>query len=111
PAWFPELSAMSDRFTPIHRIRLDHNTVAGADEMVVYETPWTRSHGRPERCGVQVTHYPGAGAEVVARGPRYNPSHGAGPRERVDGRAPDGGAPASRCPVARSASCRRGEMP
>ncbi|HLQ22218.1 MAG TPA: hypothetical protein VK132_03380, partial [Gemmatimonadales bacterium] len=51
PAWFPELSAMSDRFTPIHRIRLDHNTVAGADEMVVYETPWTRSRGRPERCG------------------------------------------------------------
>src|SRR5262249_12792249 len=42
PAWFPALSAMADRFTPIHRIRLDHNTVAGADEMVVYETPWNR---------------------------------------------------------------------
>jgi len=51
PAWFPKLSAMSDRFTPIYRIRLDHNTVAGADEMVVYETPWNRSRGRAERCG------------------------------------------------------------
>ncbi len=51
PAWFPELSAMSDRFTPIYRIRLDHNTVAGADEMVVYETPWNRSRGRAEGCG------------------------------------------------------------
>jgi hypothetical protein len=42
PAWFPALSTMSERFTPIHRVRLEHNTVAGADEMVVYETPWTR---------------------------------------------------------------------
>ena len=42
PEWFPTLAAMSDRFTPIHRIRLDHNTVAGADEMVVYETAWNR---------------------------------------------------------------------
>jgi len=42
PAWFPTLSAMADRFTPIHRILLDHNTVAGADEMVVYETRWNR---------------------------------------------------------------------
>jgi hypothetical protein len=48
PAWFPELAAMSDRFTPIHRVRLDHNEVAGADEMVVYETAWNRWH-RPAR--------------------------------------------------------------
>lgn len=41
PAWFPALSAMTDRFAPIHRLRLEHNTVAGADEMVVYRTPWT----------------------------------------------------------------------
>ena len=41
PAWFPMLSAMTDRFRPIHRITLAHNTVAGADEMVVYKTPWT----------------------------------------------------------------------
>ncbi len=50
PAWFPKLSAMSDRFTPVHRIRLDHNTVAGADEMVVYETPWTGRRGRAGQC-------------------------------------------------------------
>ena len=42
PAWFPALSARADRFTPIHRVRLEHNTVAGADEMVVYETVWNR---------------------------------------------------------------------
>ena len=41
PAWFPELTAVRERFTPIYRIRLEHNTVAGADEMVVYRTPWT----------------------------------------------------------------------
>jgi hypothetical protein len=43
PAWFPQLAAMKDRFTPVYRRRLDHNTVAGADEMVVYETPWRRA--------------------------------------------------------------------
>lgn len=42
PTWFPELSAMSDRFTPIYRLRLEHNTVSGSDEMVVYETAWNR---------------------------------------------------------------------
>ena len=42
PAWFPALSARADRFTPVHRVRLAHNTVAGADEMVVYETAWNR---------------------------------------------------------------------
>jgi len=51
PAWFPTLSAMTDRFTPIYRLRLDHNTVAGADEMVVYETPWTGSRGSGQQCG------------------------------------------------------------
>jgi hypothetical protein len=50
PAWFPELSAMTDRFTPIYRRRLDHNVVAGADEMVVYETPWTRSREPAAPC-------------------------------------------------------------
>ncbi len=48
PAWFPRLSAMGDRFTPIYRLRLDHNTVAGADEMLVYETAWNRWR-RPAR--------------------------------------------------------------
>jgi hypothetical protein len=50
PAWFPTLSAMTDRFRPIYRVRLEHNTVAGADEMVVYETPWTRSPEAGGRC-------------------------------------------------------------
>ena len=50
PAWFPKLSAMTDRFTPIYRLRLEHNTVAGADEIVVYETPWNRARERSDRC-------------------------------------------------------------
>lgn len=50
PAWFPELSARADRFTPIHRLRLEHNTVAGADEMVVYETAWNRWRASPRPC-------------------------------------------------------------
>jgi len=50
PTWFPALAEMRDLFTPIHRIRLEHNTVAGGDEMVVYETPWNRWHGQ-QPCG------------------------------------------------------------
>jgi hypothetical protein len=55
PAWFPALSAMADRFTPIHRVRLAHNEVAGADEMVVYETAWNRWRSPPGRCGEGVS--------------------------------------------------------
>ena len=50
PAWFPTLAAAADRFTPIHRVRLEHNTVAGADEMVVYETAWNRWRQPPTPC-------------------------------------------------------------
>jgi len=50
PAWFPALSTRADRFTPIHRVRLEHNTVAGADEMVVYETVWNRWRPGPLAC-------------------------------------------------------------
>jgi hypothetical protein len=50
PAWFPRLTARTDRFTPIHRVRLAHNTVAGAEEMVVYETVWARGHEGRRAC-------------------------------------------------------------
>jgi hypothetical protein len=50
PAWFPALSTRADRFTPIHRVRLEHNTVAGADEMVVYETAWNRWRPGHQAC-------------------------------------------------------------
>jgi hypothetical protein len=60
PAWFPTLSAMSDRFRPVYRVRLDHNTVAGADEIVVYEAIWSR--WRPDR-------RPCPGAPTGRRGP------------------------------------------
>jgi hypothetical protein len=36
PGWFPQLTARRDLLEPIYRVRLAHNTVAGADEMVVY---------------------------------------------------------------------------
>jgi arabinofuranosyltransferase len=42
PSWFPELSGRTELFTPVYRVRLDDNLVAGADEMVVYETVWNR---------------------------------------------------------------------
>ena len=50
PPWFPEISAMTDRFTPLYRRRLDHNTVAGWNEMVVYRTPWNRALPAPAAC-------------------------------------------------------------
>ena len=51
PAWFPELSRRDDLFRPVERVRLVHNTVAGADEMVVYETAWHRWRPGHRRCG------------------------------------------------------------
>ena len=42
PEWFPTISAMTDRFQPVYRVRLEHNTVAGAAELVVYEAVWSR---------------------------------------------------------------------
>ena len=51
PAWFPALVQEADFFTPVYRIRLDHNTTAGADEMVVYETTWNRWRSSPRACG------------------------------------------------------------
>jgi hypothetical protein len=47
PAWFPTLTGMSERFRPVYQVRLEHNEVAGADELVVYETVWSR--WRPDR--------------------------------------------------------------
>jgi len=50
PAWFPGMAARRDLFTPVHRVKLDHNTVAGADEMVVYQTAWNRWRESHEPC-------------------------------------------------------------
>lgn len=58
PAWFPTISAMAERFHPVYRVRLAHNEVAGADELVVYETVWSRWRAGRQPC-------PGA----LARGP------------------------------------------
>ena len=60
PAWFPRLSEMSDLFVPIHRVRLANNTVAGADEMVVYETPWTRPRPGGTACSARAERRPAA---------------------------------------------------
>jgi hypothetical protein len=43
PDWFPKLAARDDMLDAIYRVRLEHNLVAGADEMVVY---------RVKRCAV-----------------------------------------------------------
>jgi hypothetical protein len=42
PVLFPVLTDMADRFRPVYRVRLDHNTVSGGDELVVYEAAWSR---------------------------------------------------------------------
>jgi len=42
PAWFPDLAARADLFRPLTRVRLAHNVVSGAAEMVLYETIWNR---------------------------------------------------------------------
>jgi arabinofuranosyltransferase len=49
PEWFPALTRES-QFSPIYRVRLTNNTVAGADEMVVYETVWNRWRSVPRPC-------------------------------------------------------------
>jgi hypothetical protein len=46
PAWYPRMTARGDVLQPIYRVRLAHNTVAGADEMVVYRLSWPPCDGR-----------------------------------------------------------------
>jgi hypothetical protein len=51
PDWFRELAEETAYFTPVYRVRLDHNLVSGADEMVVYETVWNRWKPARLPCG------------------------------------------------------------
>jgi hypothetical protein len=70
PAWFPTISAMADRFEAVYRVRLAHNTVAGADELVVYEARWSR--WRPDRLpcpGALARRPPGLGRAPEKMGP------------------------------------------
>ena len=99
PAWFPRLAALTERFWPVYRVRLEHNTVAGADEMVVYETIWNRWGRPPNLCGNRAGH-----ARIVHDAP-YLRSRG----PESSGRAPhphEGpgtgvslGGPAGHCPL------------
>jgi len=41
PAWFPGL-AQDPRFRPVYGLSIADNITMGGDEIVVYETPWTR---------------------------------------------------------------------
>jgi len=41
PSWFPGLAA-DPRFRPVYRLTIPGNVTMGGDEIVVYETPWTR---------------------------------------------------------------------
>lgn len=61
PAWFPMMSAMTDRFIPVYRVRLAHNTVAGADEMVVYEIAWNRWRADRQTCPGELDRGPHSG--------------------------------------------------
>jgi hypothetical protein len=69
PAWFPAISAMADRFHPVYRVRLAHNEVAGADELVVYETAWNRWRGDRRPCPGALALGPGAPREASAEIP------------------------------------------
>jgi arabinofuranosyltransferase len=46
PAWFPGL-ASDPRFRAVHTLAIPGNITMGGDEIVVYETPWTRHPLRP----------------------------------------------------------------
>ena len=70
PAWFPTLSSMTDRFRPVYRVRLDHNTVAGADELVVYETIWSRWAPRRRPCPGALAWQPGPDGPTPAENAR-----------------------------------------
>lgn len=50
PDWFPELARRTDRFTPLYRVKLEENRVAGAELMVVFETVWSRWRRSREPC-------------------------------------------------------------
>ena len=41
PSWFPGL-ARDPRFRPVYELSIPENITMGGDEIVVYETPWTR---------------------------------------------------------------------
>jgi arabinofuranosyltransferase len=74
PAWFPALSARHDLFTPVRRVKLEHNEVAGADEMVVYRTAWNRWREPRQPCPPPAgsAGHP-AGREVLSRGRADSP--------------------------------------
>jgi hypothetical protein len=72
PAWFPSLSAMADRFRPVYRVHLDHNTVAGADELVVYETVWSRWAADRQPCPGALAAAAGQAAGRRKIGGSYN---------------------------------------
>jgi arabinofuranosyltransferase len=59
PAWFPDLARLASHVRPLYRVRLQRNEVAGAAEMVVYETAWNRWAPAPRPC-------PGGAGEAPA---------------------------------------------
>jgi len=40
PNWYPELTRNRQVLTPVHAVRLENNTIAGGEEMVVYQARW-----------------------------------------------------------------------
>ena len=41
PSWVPAV-ARDPRFRPVHHLEIPGNITMGGDEIVVYDTPWTR---------------------------------------------------------------------
>jgi hypothetical protein len=41
PSWFPGVVA-NPMFRPVYGLKIPGNITMGGDELVVYETPWTR---------------------------------------------------------------------
>jgi hypothetical protein len=42
PEWYAQMVSNPERFRPLHRIFIEDNVTMGADELVLYSTPWTR---------------------------------------------------------------------
>jgi len=44
PRWLARLERAPERFPPLARFRVERNVAMAGDELVIYGTPWTRTH-------------------------------------------------------------------
>ncbi len=79
PEWFPELTGPGTGFRPIYGLRIPRNVTMGADELVLFATPWTRH----PLARVEAEAGPGAG-------PAADPEAGMGAGPEADPEAAPG---------------------